>query len=140
MGSLVKKMHLVDMSSLSISFQAKSRLSHSLPLRNTTSSLDRHFRIFSPARCAEHTISHGRRVALIPFVTPRPNGLPVTTHGDYRLAPQTNTSLSSALWPHSCAPKKTSQEVTHPKIAPYQARLTVEFLANGLPRKEDAPC
>ena len=133
MGSLEKKMHLVDMSSLSIPFQAKSGVSHSPPLKNTTSSLDRPFRIFSPVRCAEHTISHGHRVALIPFVTPRPLGPPVTTHGDCRLAPQTNTSLSSALWPHSCAPRKTSQEVTHPKIAPHQARLTVEFLANGLP-------
>ena len=72
---------------------------------------------------------------LVLIVTPRPNGPPVTTHEDCRLAPQTNTSLSSALWPHSCAPRKTSQEVTHPKIAPHQARLTVEFLANELPWK-----
>ena len=133
MGSHENKMHLIVLNSLSIPFQAKYGVSHSPPLRNTTSSLDRHFRIVSPARCTEHTISHGRRVALIPFVTPRPNGPPVTTHADCRLAPQTNTSLSSAHWPHSCAPGKTSQEVTHPKIAPNQARLTVEFLANELP-------
>ena len=65
-------------------------------------------------------------------VTPRPNEPPVTTHGICRLTPQTNTSLSHALWPHSCAPGKTSQEITHPKIDPHQARLTVEFLANVL--------
>ena len=73
------------------------------------------------------------------IVTPGPLGQLVTTHGDCRLAPKTNTSLSSALWPHSYAPGNTSQEVTHTKIAPHQARLTVKFLANGLPRKEDAP-
>jgi hypothetical protein len=108
MSTHEKKIHLVDMSSLSIPFQAKSGVSHSLPHRNTTSSLDRHFRIFSPTRCTEHTISHGYRVALIPSVIPRPNGPLVTTHRDCRLAPQANTSLCSALWPHSCAPKKTS--------------------------------
>ena len=74
------------------------------------------------------------------YVTPRPLGPLVTTHGDWRLAPQTNASLSSAIWPHSCAPEKTSQEITHPKITPHQAYLTVEFLANWLPRKKDAPC
>src|SRR5690348_16423185 len=108
MGFLEKKIHLVDMSSLSISFQAKSGVLHSPLIRNTTSSLDRNFRIFSPARCTKHPISHGRRIALIPFVTPRPLRPLVTTHRDCRLAPQTNTSPSSALWPHSCAPEKTS--------------------------------
>ena len=67
------------------------------------------------------------------FGTPRPLGPLVTTLGDCRLAPKTNTSLSSALWPHSCALGKTFQEVTHLKVAPYQARLIVEFLVNGLP-------
>ena len=75
----------------------------------------------------------------IAYVTPQPNGSSVTTHGNYRLAPQTKTSLSSALWPHSCASGKTTHEVSHPKIAPHQARLTMELLAKGLPRKEDAP-
>ena len=70
---------------------------------------------------------------LVHTVTPRPNEPPMTTHGDYRLASQINTSLSSALWPHSYAPGKTSYEVAHPKIVPHQARLTVEFLANWLP-------
>ena len=97
MGSHEKKMHLVDMSSLQSFFKEKFGVSHSSPLRNTTSSLDRSFRIFSPARSAERTIYHGRRVGLIPFVTPRPLELPVTTHEDCRLAPQTNISLSSAL-------------------------------------------
>ena len=80
-----------------------------------------------------NTLSQGRRVALIPFVTFRSLGLPMTTHGDCRLGPQTNTSLFKALGPYSCALWKTSQEVTHFKIAPHQARLTVEFLANGIP-------
>ena len=70
----------------------------------------------------------------------RPLEPSVTTHEDCKLASQTNTSLSNALWPHSCALEKTYQEVTHPKIASHQARLTVEFLANRLPRKEGAPC
>ena len=73
-------------------------------------------------------------------VTSRPNRPFVTTHRDCRLAPQTNTSLSSALRLHSCAPRKTSQEVTHSKIALHRARLTMEFLANAFPRKEDEPC
>ena len=55
------------MSSLSILFKAQSRVSHSFPLRNITFSLDCSFGIFSPASCTENMISHGRRVALIPF-------------------------------------------------------------------------
>ena len=74
------------------------------------------------------------------FVPPRPNEPPVTTHRDCILAPQINTSLSSTLWPHSCARRKTSQEAAHLKIDPHQARLTVEFLVNGLPWKENALC
>ena len=70
---------------------------------------------------------------MINNVTLRPLGPLVTTHGDCRLALQTNTNLSSALWPRSCAPQKTSQEITHPNIAPHQTPLIVEFLANGLP-------
>ena len=31
---------------------------------------------------------------------------------------------------------KTSQEVTHPEIAPSQARLTVEFFRDGLPKNK----
>ena len=31
-------------------------------------------------------------------------------------------------------PEKTSQEVTHPKIAPSQARLTLEFSGFGIPK------
>ena len=56
-----------------------------------------------------------------------------------RLPPQTNTSLSSELCPHSLTSWKTSQEVTHPEIAPGQARLTLEFSRIGF-RKEDASC
>jgi hypothetical protein len=35
-----------------------------------------------------------------------------------------------------CAPGKTSRSVTHPEIAPGQARLTLEFFADGLPEKK----
>jgi hypothetical protein len=34
------------------------------------------------------------------------------------------------------APEKTSRSVTHPEIAPGQARLTLEFFADGLPEKK----
>ena len=68
MGSQEKKMHLVDLSNLSILFKAKFGVSYSPPLRNTMSSLDSNFRIFSPSKCTEYIINHGRRVALIPFV------------------------------------------------------------------------
>jgi hypothetical protein len=39
------------------------------------------------------------------------------------------------ICPHSCAPEKTSWSVTHPEIAPSEARLTPEFFAGGLPEK-----
>src|SRR5438132_13495215 len=56
-------------------------------------------------------------LALVPNVTPRP----LRTGGSYpwqlsrisRLSPQTNTSLSCALYPHSCAPGKNFP-VGHP--------------------------
>jgi hypothetical protein len=35
-----------------------------------------------------------------------------------------------------CAPENTSRLVTHPEIAPGQARLTPEFFAGGLPEKK----
>jgi hypothetical protein len=38
--------------------------------------------------------------------------------------------------PHLCTYEKTSQSVTHPKIAPGQARLTPEFFTGGLPKKK----
>ena len=94
-GSLEKKMHLVHMSSLSISFQVKMgyhthpHLEIQRPRWTVVS------RSFPPLGCTEHTICHGCRVALIPFVTPWPLKPPVFTHGDCRLAPQTNTSLST---------------------------------------------
>ena len=122
------------MSSHSIPFQAKSGVSHSPPLRNATSSLHRNFRIFSPARCTKHTISHDHRVALIPFVIPWPLRPLVSTHGDCRQAPQTNTSLSSAFWPHSCAPRNFLGG--HPP-----STLNYEILSKWTPRKkEDASC
>jgi len=55
---------------------------------------------------------------------------------DRRLAPQITTNLSNVLRPHSHAAWETSQEVTHPKIAPQQARLTVEFLRVGFPKRK----
>ena len=123
MSSHENKMYLVNINSLSILFKSQSGVLHLPRLRNRTSSLYHSFRILSSARCTEHTISHGRRVALISFVTTRPNRPLVTTQVDYRLAPQINTSLCSALWPYLCATRKTSQEVTHLRIAPLQARL-----------------
>jgi hypothetical protein len=32
--------------------------------------------------------------------------------------------------------KKTSWSITHPEIAPGQARLTLKFFAGGLPKKK----
>jgi hypothetical protein len=34
------------------------------------------------------------------------------------------------------APGNTSRSITHPEIAPGQARLTPEFFADGLPEKK----
>ncbi|AES71079.1 hypothetical protein MTR_3g069850 [Medicago truncatula] len=59
---------------------------------------------------------------------------------DCRLTPQTNTSLFGVFCPHSHACRKTSRQVTHPKIAPSQARLTVEFLWNDpIPARPQDP-
>uniref|UniRef100_A0A0D3GMC2 Uncharacterized protein n=1 Tax=Oryza barthii TaxID=65489 RepID=A0A0D3GMC2_9ORYZ len=45
----------------------------------------------------------------------------------HRLSSQTNTTLFCTLCPHSCAPGRISRSVTHPDIAPGQARLTLEI-------------
>jgi hypothetical protein len=37
---------------------------------------------------------------------------------------------------HLCTLRKTSQSITHPKITPGQARLTLEFFAGRLPEKK----
>ena len=87
MSPYEKKIHLIYMSNLSMFFKPKSGVSHSSLLKNTMFLLDRSFTIFSSARCTEHTISHGRRVVLIPFVTPQPNGPLVTT-------------METVDWPH----------------------------------------
>jgi len=52
------------------------------------------------------------------------------------LAPQITTSLFGMLPPCSHAAWKTSQEVTHPKITPQQACLTVEFLRVSFPKRK----
>ena len=78
--------------------------------------------------------ANGCGSALIPFVMPRPFSVAgITNNGfkDRRLAPQITTSLFGVLRPRSHAACKTSQEVTHPKIAPQQVRLTMEFLRVG---------
>ena len=108
MSSHENKMHLFYMGSLSISFKAKSGVSHSPLLRTTTFSLDRSFRIFSPARITKlmETVDWPHKPTQV-----------FPAHFDLTRA-------------HS---KKISKEVTHLKIAPHQARLSVEFLANGLP-------
>ena len=54
---------------------------------------------------------------------------------DRRLSPQANMSLSSMLCPLSHASWETFQEVTHLEFAPGQARLTLEFLRDGLPKR-----
>ena len=73
--------------------------------------------------------AHGRGSGLIPFVMPRclaVTGLTDNGFNDRRLPPEITTH---AAW-------KTSQEVTHPKIAPQQARLTVEFLRVGFLKRK----
>jgi len=47
---------------------------------------------------------------------------------DCRLTPQTSTSLFNVFCPIPHTFQETSHKVTHPKIAPSQACLTVEFL------------
>jgi len=81
-----------------------------------------------------------RGSALIPPVTPRPHRGPRTItrnhFKDRRLTPQITTSLSRVLRPRSRSSWETSQEVTNLKIAPQQARLTVEFLRVGFPKRK----
>ena len=64
------------------------------------------------------------------FVTPRALGLQVTTYGDCRLAPQTNTSLFQRTLTLLVRARENFSRSIHPKIALHLARLTVEFLAN----------
>jgi len=83
--------------------------------------------------------AHGRSSALIPSAIPRPLTVPgLTNNGfkDRRLALQIITILSNVLHPRSRAARKTVQEVTHPKIAPQQARLTVDFLKVDFPKRK----
>jgi len=47
---------------------------------------------------------------------------------DFRLAPQTNTSLFNVLCPYSHAFRETSQKVTHPKTTLSQARFNVVLM------------
>jgi len=70
---------------------------------------------------------------------PRPLSIAgLTNNGfkDHRLAPQITTSLSGMLRPHSHAAWEIFEEFTHPKIAPQQARLIVEFLRVGFPKRK----
>ena len=55
---------------------------------------------------------------------------------DCRLAPQITTSLLGVLRLHLHAAWETFQEVTHPKTAPQQTRLTMEFLRVGFPKRK----
>ena len=50
---------------------------------------------------------------------------PINYHKPFRRA----SSGSHTAW-------ETSQKVTHPKITPQQARLTVEFLRVGFPKRK----
>ena len=54
----------------------------------------------------------------------------VIIYENYRLTLQTNTSLFNIFLPHSCAPRKTFQNVTNSKIALRQTCLN--SLANRL--------
>ena len=77
-------------------------------------------------------------LALIPSVTPWPLSVAGLTNNNFknrRLAHQITTSLSCVLHPRSHGAWEIFQEVTHPKIAPQQVRLTVELLRVGF-RKE----
>ena len=70
---------------------------------------------------------------------PPPRGqahLHLVAYLGHRLPSQTNTSLLCTLCPHSYAPGKTFWSVTHPQIAPGQARLTSEFFGDRLPKKK----
>ena len=72
-------------------------------------------------------------------VTPRPLSVAGLTNNGFKdrwLAPQIITSLSGVFRPRSHAAQETSHEVTHPKISPQQARLTVEFLRAGFPKRK----
>ena len=76
------------------------------------------------------------------YVTPQPLSFAGLTNNGFknrRLALQIIRSLSGVFRPHSHTAQETSQEVTHPKIAPQQARLTVEFLRVGFPKQKGAP-
>ena len=65
--------------------------------------------------------AHGHGSALIPSVMPElltVAGLTNNGFKDRRLAPQITISVSGMFRPRSHAAQETSQEVTHPKIAP----------------------
>ena len=73
---------------------------------------------------------------------PRPLTVAGITNSGFkyrRLVPQIIIGLFGVLRPRSHAAWKTSQEVTHPKITPQQAHLTVEFCKSWLPEKKCAP-
>src|SRR6266540_2586430 len=87
-----------------------------------------------------HTPVKPRGSALIPFVTPRP----LRTGGSYP-----GSSLGSLDYPHRptlvfpahfiltrAHPGRTSRSVTHPQIAPGQARLTWRFFGDELSEKK----
>ena len=75
---------------------------------------------------------------------------PVTPRPTPRVGPVTpGSSLGSLDWPHRptlvfsthfvltrAHPGRTSRSVTHPQIAPSQARLISEFFSNELPEKK----
>ena len=75
---------------------------------------------------------------LVVNVMPQPLLVAGLTNNDFkdrRLALQIITSLFGVLHPRSHAVRETSQGATHLKIAPQQARLTMEFLRVGFPKR-----
>jgi ferredoxin-like protein FixX len=89
------------------------------------------------AQLRPHAPVKSRESALIPIVTTRlPEAGPAYAwqlSRTPRISPQTNTCLSCALCPHSCAHGKGLSGRS--PIAPRQARLTLEFLVMGFRKR-----
>ncbi|KAK2424739.1 hypothetical protein QL285_035067 [Trifolium repens] len=78
---------------------------------------------------SSRTTSYWERSTLIQFVTPQ-TAFRMTDR------PHKPTRVFfSELCPHLHAFWETSPKVTHPKTTPSQARLTVEFFWNDLPKR-----
>ena len=92
--------------------------------------LTRHAPVHMPVHLRPYVPVKPGESALIPFYNvPLPRGqarLHLVAYLGHRLPSQTNTSLFCALCPHPCAPGKIFRSVTHPQIAPGQARKLLQ--------------